>query len=95
MNKVQTNWFDNAPLYVLMLMIIVFGFLFAEPGSLMAAFTAAVFLFWIVGVYRFASRRQSRLECVHALLSQSNYEIAPSVLDELARDMAKPFWAIL
>lgn len=95
MNKVQTNWFDNAPLYLLMLMIIVFGFLFAEPASLMAAFTVAVFLFWIVGVYRFASRRQARLECIQALQLKSKSEISPSVLDEMAKDMEKPFWAIL
>ncbi len=95
MNKVQTNWLDNAPLYVFMSMIILFGFFFAEPGTLMAVFPVTVFLFWIVGVYRFASRRQARLESIQALQLKSKLEISPSVLDELAKDMAKPFWAIL
>lgn len=95
MQHTETNWLDNAPLYVLMLMIILFGFIFAEPGTPMAAFSVVVFLFWIVGIYRFASSRQARLECVLALQQKSKQDIDPSVFDELARDMAKPFWAIL
>ena len=88
-----TLWLDNAPLYVVMLIIIVYGFAFAAPGTSFAAFAVAVFLFWMVGIYRFASARQARLQCIQAL-QQESHDIAPAVLEQLAQDLAKPLWAI-
>lgn len=88
-----TQWLDNAPLYLVMLMIIVYGFAFAVPGSPFAVLAGAVFLFWMVGIYRFASARQARLQCIQALQQESR-DIAPTVLEQLAKDLAKPLWAI-
>lgn len=90
----QTQWLDNAPLYIVMLMVIVYGFVFAAPGTPFAALAVAVFLFWMVGIYRFANSRQTRLQCIQELQKESR-DIAPTVLEQLAKDMEKPMWAIL
>lgn len=96
MNK--TDWLDNFPLYALMLHIILFGFLFARPGSPFAVLTVSVFLFWIAGIWNFASVREKRIKQIESKIElmkieDSGYEgCLISKLDSL---MIKPFWAIM
>lgn len=94
MRYVSVNWHYDAPLYVVLLLIIILGFAFAEPGTPFAAFTVAVFLFWVVGIYRFAKNRQSKLERMQRLLKDSGNGVDPKLMVELEKDMVKPFWEI-
>ena len=94
MKHAHVNWLYDAPLYSVLFLLILFGFTFAEPGTPFAAFTVAVFLFWIVGIYRFAKKRQSKLKSIQHLLKDAGNGVDAKRLVELEKDMVKPFWAI-
>jgi hypothetical protein len=91
----KTNWADNYQFYGLLICTILGGFLFAEPGTPFAALTAAVFLFWAVGVFRFASKRQKELRILQIKLTCQVGKELDDTKARIEEIMSKPFWAIL